>query len=594
MINQKLQTDGRFFSFRGERIVLSGVTLGPFPVGKSLIAELPEIAAKGCNMVRVYETPPRAFLDEAHRLGIHVFASVPWSWEVNYLEYRALYEKGYLDLLAFLTEHGDHPALSAIYIANETPSWLVHEMGKERVKDALEELINRLRPQFPNTLYAYANYPTTEFLELENTDFTAFNVYLESEEAYRAYLQHLQIVAGDRPLVISEFGADVGTHGEEGQAGMIEMATRISEEEGVQGMTIFAWSDVWFNNGSIVDGWLFGMKTAEGDIREASAYLGRDVLPKGPHPSALISVVVCSYNGAARIEACLESLLNLNDESYEVVVIDDGSSDGTSEVAQSFLSRFEEQGIEFRIITQENKGLSVARNRGAEIGGGELIAYTDDDARPDQDWLKWLRVGFQAGEEIGMVGGYGLQPTRDEPEAQEVSRLPGQASPVLLDNTNAEHLPGCNMAVRKKVWQEVSGFREKYRIAGDDVDFCWRVLEAGYGVKFHPCAIVWHESRATFYAYLKQQWGYGKAEALLYEDHPEKFGKNGIQWQGGVYKGDPRILTKNSAVYTGLNNDALFQPIIYGNQGLRAKSIIGKIMQHSYHVIRKAGRLLPI
>jgi len=89
--------------------------------------------------------------------------------------------------------------------------------------------------------------------------------------------------------------------------------------------------------------------------------------------------------------------------------------------------------------------------QGAELGKGSVIAYTDDDARPDRDWIKWLRVGFRE-EEVGMVGGYGLPPERIDPEANEVSRLPGQACPVLVDNKNAEHLPGCNMAVRRSAF----------------------------------------------------------------------------------------------------------------------------------------------
>lgn len=588
MSKNKLQVEGRFFSYWGERVTLSGVTLGPFPPGKSLLAELPEIAACGCNMVRVYEAPTRAFLDEALRLGIHVFASVPWSWEINYLEYSSLYERGYLDLRNFLREYGDHPALAAIYIANETPAWVVHEMGKLRVKEALEEMINRLRPEFPHVLYAYANFPTTEFLELNNTDFTAFNVYLEQEESYRAYLQHLQVISGDRPLVISEFGADVKTHGEAGQAALLSMASRVSAEEGVQGMTVFAWSDVWFNTGEIVTGWEFGIKTADDTLRPASVHLKAETIT--PSFSSMISVVVCSYNGAARIGACLDALLTLKDENYEVIIIDDGSTDGTAEVALSYQERFALKGRDFLVTSQENKGLSAARNWGAEIADGDIIAYTDDDARPDEDWLKWTRIGFQAGDQIGMVGGYGLPPERDDAEAREVSRLPGQACPVLLDNKKAEHLPGCNMAVRKSVWEEISGFRARYRVAGDDVDFCWRVMEAGYEVHFHPCSIVWHESRATYGAYLKQQWGYGKAEALLYTDHAEKFGKNGIQWNGGVYEGVPRLLSRHSAVYTGLNNEALFQPIIYGARPSQAETLKGKILENSYLWIRALAR----
>ncbi len=586
-----LNIDGRFFSHHGERITLRGVTLGPLPPEHDLTAELARIADLGANMVRLYEPPTTELLDEAKRLSIHVFASVPWPWATDFLANPSTIEQAYSETRTFLREHADHPALAGIYIANEIPVDLVRWMGIPQVKDTLETLINRLRHEFPDVLYAYANFPTTEFLELSNADFTAFNLYLEDEENLRSYLQHLHVIAGARPLVISEFGVDAGTlspHGEEGQERILNMASRVMTEVGVMGATYFAWSDLWWKGDRLVPDWKFGLQRADNTLRPVAHSLFR---PEAQDlPECLFSVIVCTYNGEDRMGPCLQSLIQIEDSNYEVIVINDGSLDSSAAKSESFTSAFVERGIPFRVISQANEGLSHARNTGAQHAKGELLAYTDDDARPDREWLTWLRAGF-ADSTVGMCGGYGIPPTQTVGEAHEVANLPGQACPVLLSSTVAEHLPGCNMAVRKSVWQEIVGFSDRYRVAGDDVDFCWRVMAAGYTLLFTPNAYVWHESRPTYLAYLKQQWGYGKAEALLATDHPDRVKPSGISWKGTVYEGDSVGYQQGCEVYAGLAGLAPFQPLQARSETRQTpESKLGQLLARYYPLVRMAAR----
>jgi hypothetical protein len=91
-------------------------------------------------------------------------------------------------------------------------------MDPLKVRKALEGLISLGKELAPDLLFAYASYPSTEYLEPENADFTAFNVYLEDEGAFRSYVKRLHHIAGDRPLVISEFGLDSRRNGLERQA----------------------------------------------------------------------------------------------------------------------------------------------------------------------------------------------------------------------------------------------------------------------------------------------------------------------------------------------------------------------------------------
>src|SRR6185295_1715593 len=100
-----------------------------------------------------------------------------------------------------------------------------------------------------------------------------------------------------------------------------------------------------------------------------------------------VSVVVCSYNGAATLEQCLRSLHALRYPDYEVIVVDDGSSDNTPEILEQFPT--------VHVVRQANRGLSSARNAGWHRATGAIVAYTDSDCFVDPDWLTHLVYLFQ-------------------------------------------------------------------------------------------------------------------------------------------------------------------------------------------------------
>jgi glycosyltransferase involved in cell wall biosynthesis len=216
------------------------------------------------------------------------------------------------------------------------------------------------------------------------------------------------------------------------------------------------------------------------------------------------SVVVCSYNGAKTLDRCLASLKDINYPDYEVVLVDDGSTDNTQEIAQ--------RHPWVRNIRQENKGLSYARNVGAREAKGDVIVYTDSDCMADPDWLYHLIGTLLSGDFAG-VGGPNISPPAENWVQACVAAAPGGPSHVLLTDVVAEHIPGCNMAFHRWAFDLVGGFDPEYRKAGDDVDFCWRLQQAGGVIAFSPAAIVWHYRRFTLQAFRKQQEGYGEAES---------------------------------------------------------------------------------
>src|SRR5205814_5918377 len=189
---------------------------------------------------------------------------------------------------------------------------------------------------------------------------------------------------------------------------------------------------------------------------------------------------------------------------YEVIIVDDGSSDQTAAIARE---------IGFRVISTSKRGLSNARNTGLEAAAGEIVAYIDDDAYPDPHWLRYLAASFMnpRGRNDSGMGGPNIPPPEDGLIAHCVALAPGGPRHVLLTNHTAEHIPGCNMAFRKAALVAAGGFDPQFCVAGDDVDICWRLQQAGGTLGFSPGAVVWHHRRNSIRAYWRQQSGYGKA-----------------------------------------------------------------------------------
>ena len=159
-------------------------------------------------------------------------------------------------------------------------------------------------------------------------------------------------------------------------------------------------------------------------------------------------------------------------------------------------------------------------------------------------------------------GGPNFPPPEDSLVPAAVAVSPGGPTHVLLSDDVAEHIAGCNMAFRRDVLLRMGGFDPIYRAAGDDVDICWRFQDAGYTIGFSPAAVVWHFRRNTVKAYIGQQRGYGKAEALVYSKHPFRFNLFGqAKWLGRIY-GDlsaALLLSRKPLIYSGVFGRGLFQ-----------------------------------
>ena len=172
-------------------------------------------------------------------------------------------------------------------------------------------------------------------------------------------------------------------------------------------------------------------------------------------------------------------------------------------------------------------------------------------------------MGSLEGSEFVGVGGPNLLPPEDSRVAAAVMVSPGGPAHVMLTDREAEHIPGCNMAFYKRALEGIGGFDPIFTKAGDDVDVCWRLQQAGCKIGFSPSAFVWHYRRSTVGAYLKQQEGYGEAEAWLVRKHPENFNTfGGGIWQGRIYAPSKfGVELRAPVIYHGLFGSAGFQKI---------------------------------
>jgi O-antigen biosynthesis protein len=570
---------GKFLFLGEDKLYVRGVTYGTFRPDERghqygdpgcVERDFAQMAASGVNAVRTYTVPPRWLLDIAKRCGLHVMVGLPWEGHVAFLDDRKRTRAIERKVRAGVRACAGHPAVLCYVIGNEIPASIVRWHGRRRIERFLERLYRTAKAEDPDGLVSYANYPSTEYLRLPFVDLFCANLYLEEQGSFGAYLARLHNLAEDRPVIMTEIGLDSRRHGTQSQASTIDWQIRTAFAAGCAGVFVFSWTDEWYTGGYDVTDWDFGLTTRKRDPKAALA-AARAAFAEVPFPEDLpwprISVVVCSRNGERTIGECLDGLLGLHYQDYEVIVVDDGSTDATAAIAGEY---------DVRLISTENRGLSEARNTGMEVSTGEIVAYTDDDTRPDPHWLSYLAAGFLLSEHAG-IGGPNVAFRDDGLVAECVASAPGNPAHVLLSDTEAEHIPGCNMAFRKDHLEAVGGFDPRFRVAGDDADLCWRIREKGWTLGFAPAAMVWHHRRGSLRAYWRQQKGYGKADAMLARKWPKKYNAVGnLRWEGRIYSRGTSNGSgwRRGRIFHGTWGTALFQSVYQPGPDVLAKLLL--------------------
>ena len=230
----------------------------------------------------------------------------------------------------------------------------------------------------------------------------------------------------------------------------------------------------------------------------------------------MISVIIPAKNAARTLGLCLQAVLQqegmLLDQDYEVIVVDDGSTDGTAQIAQEY---------KVTVIRQSTMGPAAARNSGARISKGTILAFTDADCAPSSTWLMDLTRPFQNPDVMGVKGVYGTHQTALVARFVQIeyeykyARMRNQAAIDFIDTNNA--------AYRKEVFIQNGGFNESFRVPSvEDQEFSFRLARKGYRLVFEPSAVVYHYHDRNLSEYLHRKFGIGYWKAFMLKWIPEK------------------------------------------------------------------------
>lgn len=219
-------------------------------------------------------------------------------------------------------------------------------------------------------------------------------------------------------------------------------------------------------------------------------------------------MVVPVYNDARAVREMVEHLLRQSLPPHEIVVVDDGSTDDTLDV----LKRFGERII---LLSKPNGGPASARNYGVTAASGDLIAFTDSDCLPQENWLAELVKGFNnGGDGLGGVGG--VIRRADPGLLSEYADALSLLGPAFGDDGKPHIFATANVCFPRSVLLKVNLFDEDFtKPGGEDVALCYKIHDLGYEFRLAEEALVLHHHRRTVRAFLKTMSNYGEGQYSL-------------------------------------------------------------------------------
>lgn len=226
------------------------------------------------------------------------------------------------------------------------------------------------------------------------------------------------------------------------------------------------------------------------------------------------SVIVPAYNSQTTLTSCLESLFRqtVPMEKYEIIVVDDGSSDDTSKVAQQF---------EVRYLCQANQGPAAARNRGIEAAHGQIVLFTDSDCIPAVDWLEQMVSPFKAPDVVAVKGAY---TTKQKEFIARFAQMEFEDRYDLLHKSSfIDMIDTYSAAFRKDIFRAVGSFDSNFPKANnEDTELSYRLATAGCKMLFNPQAIVLHRHPASLKRYLQIKFWRAYWRMIVYRRFPQK------------------------------------------------------------------------
>ncbi len=252
----------------------------------------------------------------------------------------------------------------------------------------------------------------------------------------------------------------------------------------------------------------------------------------------MISVVVPAYNAEQTLGECLDALAaqTVACEQYEVIVVDDGSTDRTAEIARSPRERPRDAPLRgpsrawrnrrsgspaVRLVQQANAGPAAARNRGAVEARGDLLLFTDADCAPAPDWIAHLSQPFS---DRDVVGAKGVYRTRQRSLVSRFVQLEYERKYERMEREEQiDFVDTYSAAYRREVFLANGGFETLFPTSSvEDQELSFRLARKGYRLVFVPTAVVYHVHDVTPLDYLRRKLNIGMWKALLLRWHPQR------------------------------------------------------------------------
>lgn len=226
------------------------------------------------------------------------------------------------------------------------------------------------------------------------------------------------------------------------------------------------------------------------------------------------AIIIPTFNGARRIERCLQTLQNeIAGRDITIVVVDDGSTDSTCSVVGKYPN--------VRLITQANAGPAAARNRGVQESQGSILLFTDDDCEPAPGWLDAMLAPFEDSDVVGVKGVYRTR--QRSLIARFVQNEYEDRYLRMKEFENIDFVDTYSAAFRREAFLETGGYDTSFTLAcAEDIELSYRMSKRGWHMKFAPDAVVFHSHPATLFAYLKKKYKFAYWRMLALRNNPGK------------------------------------------------------------------------
>ncbi len=232
-----------------------------------------------------------------------------------------------------------------------------------------------------------------------------------------------------------------------------------------------------------------------------------------------VSVIVPAYNSQKFISKCIEALLaqKYQCDDYEIIIIDDGSTDRTAEIVRAYPVKY---------LFQKNQGPAAARNIGAKEAKGEIILFTDSDCVPSDNWIEEMIRPFEEPEVMAVKGAYrnrqkSIMARFAQLEFEERFEMLKRAKSIdMIDTYSAGY--------RRSIFLQMGGFDTNFPVANnEDTELSYRMSKLNYKMVFNPEAIVYHLNHPNSLArYMKLKFWRGYWRMVVYKKFPDKMLKD--------------------------------------------------------------------